>query len=52
MAGETVNKHLLMITAHGVEPRLLKPTQYVYGVRASVDEVSHGKNTIQFGVKV
>jgi|GEM_PF-2122638 len=52
MAGETVNKHLLMITAHGVEPRLLKPVQYIYGVGTAVDEVSHGKNTIQFGVKV
>lgn len=52
MAGDAVNKHLFMIAAHGMEPRLLKPIQYVYGIGASVDEVSHGKNTIQLSVEV
>ena len=52
MAGEAVNKHLFMITAHRMEPRLLKPIQYIYGVGASIDEVSHGKNTIQLGIEI
>ncbi|MNG34000.1 hypothetical protein D3C84_1203860 [compost metagenome] len=52
MAGDTVNKHLLMIAAYGVEPRLLKPVQYIYGIGAAVDEVPHGKDAIQLSVEV
>lgn len=52
MAGEAVNKHLFMIATHGMEPRFFKPFQYVEGVGTSVDEVAHGKNTIQLGIEI
>ncbi|SDA40263.1 hypothetical protein SAMN03159443_00338 [Pseudomonas sp. NFACC15-1] len=52
MAGDAINEHLLMIAAHGMEPRFPKPIQYIQGVRASVDEVAHRKDAVCFGIEI